>query len=498
MLMNKNIYLLFSLLFLFALLSPIYALEVPWPEIAGIELKEDSTMQEFTSYFFAFSMIIGSILLLFAVISAGFTLLLGHGSPSDFQNAKNKLLGAAIGMILLLGGYVIINEINSDIVIESPEVSCLTGIERKIKRTETTSGGRTKEYIYPQCLKSDNLDIALESNEELLEEKFKFDKCIVREIIVYEKEEYKGEKKILFEDRLRTNENCPDFPEDLVLDGWGSVKIIYKREGVYLYGADEDRDENSSDPFPLFFNGNVKDFNSFKINNKVSKIEHVSLNLSTQPQTPDPNNNNYFGIANGLIVFSETSFRGKCLSVTADENSLERKDLATGEMLDMKNNISSMIYFETPFYFFSALEFGLVKAYAVPNCHDHDLNKLGDIPDKGKYETCSFPIVDGAQGMINKERSLHCPAFLTDKGKKMKEDGVPEEELEYFPVQSIKIEGNAGVILKSNTGDCHYMSLKTNERRGNCITNLQDVLNLSKGGKRPVSIMVFPLSNEKE
>ncbi|WP_412732589.1 hypothetical protein [Minisyncoccus archaeiphilus] len=515
--MNKKTYqslIVVSSVLLFGIVLPVFALEIDWPELGGLKLTENSDISETTRYFFAFGTVVGTGIMFLAAMKAGFELLTGNGSPSVFQGAKNRLLGSVVGMVILLGTYVIIQEINPRIN-TAPESQCVFGIERKLRLVKVSEKtGKEKEYIYTNCIQGQNPDITLKEGEELMEETTRLGKCKVREVIVYSDKDYKGEKEVVFLDDNISNENCPDVPE-ISLEGKQSVRIIPKLDGAYLYddeliGGGGEGERLTYQMSPYHVKDSVFNFNELRINDKIDKIRFAMSRLKLDGEDIG-NGNKDFGFVNGAIIFSEPQLRGKCMAISAIHADIVKIDKATEKELDMRDNISSMIYYESPYTQGSIVGMGHITLYAVPDCQEYDKSKLKDSVELGRYDTCDIRISPGADKLHELERLIHdygkggnnngeCTInFLKDKYKKRAKEngGKGESDFEYFPVQSIRINGSAGVVLKSDSGDCHYYDLKESERKGNCITNLQDVYSSWKGGEKPKTIMVVPLIQKK-
>jgi len=497
---------------LFGVVLPVFALEIEWPEIGGIVLKEDSDIAEMTRYFFAFGTVVGTGIMFISAMKAGFQLLTGNGSPSVFQGAKTRLLGSVVGMVILLGTYVIIQEINPGITPDLDSV-CVFGIERKIKQVKVSEKTeKEKEYIYINCIQGEVPDIELVEGEELIEETTRLGKCMVREVIGYSEKDYKGEKEVLFLDDNVSNENCPDVPE-ISLEGKKSVRIIPKLDGVYLYDEEVVKGVNDNDRATYFMSPyhtkeSISNFNEIRINDKIDKVQFVMGSYSLDEEGMEDPTNKAFGYINGVVFFSEPQYRGKCVASSGTFNDIVKKDKSTGKNLDLRDDISSMIYYETPYTQFADKSMGVIELYAVPNCHAYPINEIDKaVVEKGRYDKCTIFIVPGSNNLANLERLINsygsdgdnegiCGVnFLKDKYReRLKENnGKGESDFEYFPVQSIRIAGSAGVVLKSDSGDCHYYTLKDSERKGNCITNLQDVFSNWKGGEKPKTIMVIPI-----
>jgi hypothetical protein len=482
----------------------------------------EASLVGFASYYISQAMLLGGVVMTFAFIAAGFKLLLGHGTVGDLQKAKNQLIGSIAGMVILLGSYAIINTINSSILnVNDFEIQCVEGIERQIKRKVFDSKtGKAKEEVYSQCLNTDQPDLTLQEGDTVEDgtAKASFGKCLLREAIAYSGKNFTESKKVIFKDETVSDADCPS-ADNLSLEGAKSIRFVYKQNGAYLYDTGIVNKENSSSAplsknektellSPYYFKVGSSNFNDMQINDKIDTIEFASSEMSTEGTSTEDESNKAFGNFYAAILFSESNQRGKCLYVSPDNNSLVRTDKALEEEIDIRDDVSSMIIFKSPLSTFSSHDLGNIVLYAVPNCQDIEIEK--DNPERGRYDQCIIQIQPGSIEYVDSEKrifpdgkggSFACAAdkFLTAETlaemEKLaeQEQEVSDARKKHYPIQSIKINGSAGVVIKSNTGNCRYFNLKDSERRGNCITNLQDIYKSGSAGEKPETIMVFPL-----
>jgi hypothetical protein len=127
--MKKILFLIFFVAFF---VSPLLAfgddsydpnLEIEYP---GMESATDETEQvgTYVAYLFDFGVMIVGLILFGALIYGGFVFMTSAGDPGRRSEAKRKIIAAFLGTILLLGFYVLINEINPDLLqvsVEEPE-----------------------------------------------------------------------------------------------------------------------------------------------------------------------------------------------------------------------------------------------------------------------------------------------------------------------------------------------------------------------------------------
>lgn len=73
-------------------------------------------LPQFIRYIFIFALGSVGIIGLMAIIMAAFDYVMAIGNPQKASNAKDKLLSAFLGMLLLLGSYVALEMINPDLL----------------------------------------------------------------------------------------------------------------------------------------------------------------------------------------------------------------------------------------------------------------------------------------------------------------------------------------------------------------------------------------------
>lgn len=120
---NKNIILIiFGLLIIFSLLFSLKVygevrLETDWPVApGGKELEASSTLVDFIDYAYRWAMLLGGLFAFFALIMGGFQYLTSTGDPNKMRDAKERVIAAILGLVLLLSTYVILNTLNPELL----------------------------------------------------------------------------------------------------------------------------------------------------------------------------------------------------------------------------------------------------------------------------------------------------------------------------------------------------------------------------------------------
>ncbi|MCK9577910.1 pilin [bacterium] len=496
----KNFFIFLFSLFLFLFVSnEVFGAD--WPTIGKSSISSESGTAEVAVYFLTLATAAGSVIMAIMIMKGGFDFMNAGGNLGKISRAKNQIIGSAIGMLILLGVFIILNTINSELVSpKNVKTECVIGIKRKITQVYEKENGKQEKRVSELCYNTDQPDLEKDFSENTSYEDLgsSYPPCVLREVITFSEKDYQGKRTVIFKDDGSNDDDCP--PANKIKFGSAkSVKIFMKKDGVYLYGNSLSGSDSADEEIgPIHFSKGVEDLSSTNFNDKAQRIEIVNKGLLANGN-PFGDGNISYGNFYGAILFSEANYRGKCFAKTSrniDQSKEDddgwaslvfQKDFATGEKVDLRGSLSSMIVFKSPLTLNEDKAVGSVDIYAVPNCGD--ISKDPSVDD-GKYDICHINISPGSNGFQNLEKiffeKVNNSACLDDF--KDKKDGR-------YPIQSFRINGAAGVVLKSDAGNCHYFDVKTNDRRGNCFTNLQDTFKTSLGQEKIKTIMIIPLEN---
>lgn len=166
--MKKNkILILFIIIFLsLFVFSFSFALEVKnYPQFPGAPIiTKDSTIADLVQYFFAVGIFFAGSIALISLAIAGVQLIIGQANPEGVSNAKDRIKGSSLGIVLLMVAYLILKSINPVLVdnLEVKELSSLPGIfyvkgnkEATCPSSETDASKISSEFsggqIYYRC-----------------------------------------------------------------------------------------------------------------------------------------------------------------------------------------------------------------------------------------------------------------------------------------------------------------------------------------------------------
>jgi hypothetical protein len=93
-----------------------YILQTDWPvSPMGTNLTSCSTLPQLVKYTYEWGILIGGLIAFFSLILSGFQYLTSIGDPQKIKDARNRIMGALGGLILLLGSWLILDTINPDL-----------------------------------------------------------------------------------------------------------------------------------------------------------------------------------------------------------------------------------------------------------------------------------------------------------------------------------------------------------------------------------------------
>lgn len=123
---SKNYLPLIIFILALFLIAPLGAnalkLQIDYPKFAGIDLNEvdfddPAFFADFLKYIYYFFLSIGGILTFVMLVWGGFKWLTSAGNPGGIGEAKDIIFSALIGLVLLLGSYLILSTINPSLVV---------------------------------------------------------------------------------------------------------------------------------------------------------------------------------------------------------------------------------------------------------------------------------------------------------------------------------------------------------------------------------------------
>ncbi|HOK35575.1 MAG TPA: pilin [Candidatus Pacearchaeota archaeon] len=116
----KRKYFLFFLISLFFLFFGFFTeairLEVNYPEILGYKITNEVTLPKYVVYIFYFALGVSGIVALGMIVYAGFKYFTSFGNPEKIKDAKDQILNAIVGLVILFISVILLNTLNPQIV----------------------------------------------------------------------------------------------------------------------------------------------------------------------------------------------------------------------------------------------------------------------------------------------------------------------------------------------------------------------------------------------
>lgn len=209
--LSKTILLFSGMLFLVFSFSFVFAQEVEYPPVAGAETPTPETpLPEYLKYIFNFSIILSGLLAFGFFVYGGFLYLTSYGDANRMGNAKEQMLASSVGLLIVLGSYMILVNVNPQLV--------LWKIELKTAEIET-----------PEIPKMPIEEKVHGYQEIPLQEAFDTILDLEKEALLLSEQIYEQTDQITF--LSRDGEEClDDFGKDLAELNRGKIRELFRKK----------------------------------------------------------------------------------------------------------------------------------------------------------------------------------------------------------------------------------------------------------------------------
>ncbi len=233
----------------FSSVSAQFTPEVKYPEIGTKTITRATELPGYISYIFSLAIIIGVLIAVGSLIYGGFLYLSSTGAPEQMRAAKTRIFSALLGLVILLGSYLILNTVN-------PELTMIDidkfEVDRGVRLIYTDSTGTQEKKI---------TEISIPNVQEKYGDSFKPEELEIfgtalgeLKAMAFSSTSYTGEST----DWIEREENAP-WPIQ-------SIEVRSTSPGIYLLG------EQEKEIFYLNRDiGNLDDIDNF--NDKTKEIE---------------------------------------------------------------------------------------------------------------------------------------------------------------------------------------------------------------------------------
>ena len=232
---KKSLILILFILFLLLSSGSVLAkkIEVNYPSLPGVSpITEKSKIPDYIKYVFHFGMMIAGLVVLFVMITAGIQYVTSAGNPEKLNDAKKRIIGGILGLIILLSSYLILWNINPELIkLKEPDLLPMSGIYYEIN----FMGSPLMRLLSLFMPLTDASDLHKDGTATKLiylcdEEQKKREKEI--RAFFYDEEDFEGmvHERII---RCQGTPGTPDFYN--ITSSEKSVRFRYWRPGVAFY-----------------------------------------------------------------------------------------------------------------------------------------------------------------------------------------------------------------------------------------------------------------------
>ena len=303
---RAKIYLsLFSVLLISTLILPYlsaFAQNIQYPSFGGrIKPPPSPTAKEglpkYVRYLFSFFIVIAGIIALGALIYGGFEYLTSVGNPANREEAKNRIIAAFIGLVILLSSYIILSTINPSLTNlkgEPPEpnsgiylIAIEKGKEKKYYIADSQDGILKKKPDGKTPITFSQVEFI--SDKPADDHKADIRKNDLKAIYVTPGPKFDPEHSIKIDNPGKKGRQGFGFTSPV------SIHFLWQLPGVYLY---TDREQSP----PFFTQTSIADlagvpYGSSSLDNRIKKIRLVDDIV---------NNSSYYS-----FVFDNANFNRK-------------------------------------------------------------------------------------------------------------------------------------------------------------------------------------------
>jgi hypothetical protein len=439
-----NVKTITTALFLFLIASPAFA-AMQYPEFGGITISETTTAAGYIVYFFNLAIALGAFAAVIMMVMAGTEWVTSSGNPSKIESAKGKIANTLLGVAVLVGCYLILNTINSQLLtIEIKDLECNHGIVVSVKQA-------SDEKVKKECIDATDSNI---ENTIISTLEWRIPKDYLLRVYAYSEPDFKG---------TITQIDCKSGICNGSINGAKSIYFLSNNPGIYLY------DDNSYTPrvksYPFFVSTSIPDLSKNDFDNFTRSMEIINPDQTKQQ------------IQYAAIVFKDPNYQGRCAFVAQSVPDMDTS--YSGYYTDKvgDDEISSIIVAKSNLDEDAINKNrGKIILYTKTNC-----GKSGEDPTD-QIKACPIEIDSAASGLKNIFEK--CAAYEFDENKD--------------EIMSFEITGAAGLVLstsKVGEGDeetyCMYFN-KESLKEGTCYGTVRDTHIFTVGGETPKSYIIIP------
>src|SRR3989338_4140997 len=119
---SYKFYIIIPIILLF-LPATALALEVAFPEVQGVGVTDSMGPAQWVRYIFLMSQALVGLAIIYALVRSGVEWMTARDNTGQVKIAKDRIMWAVLGLIILLGSYIFLRTINPQLVeLRNPSV----------------------------------------------------------------------------------------------------------------------------------------------------------------------------------------------------------------------------------------------------------------------------------------------------------------------------------------------------------------------------------------
>lgn len=246
--------------------------EIEYPEVEGAETPRSvkTFLPDYIKYLFNLAIIIAGLVAFASLIYGGFRYLASAGNPTALSDARDQITAGILGLLLLLGAYLVLITINPQLIIlKVGEITVNKGVILYTSGATCPGGADPGAAGYEEGVDYMRYTRSTSSLRDLIggdpparsvQSIYFFNGNEELEVTAYDKEDFDDRAGNALVFSWVSRGDCVHIGPPFVVTEVKSIQLTWKIPGVYLYAEDNCKTELSG---PVLYVGNTADFGDF-------------------------------------------------------------------------------------------------------------------------------------------------------------------------------------------------------------------------------------------